>query len=169
MHVCVLYIYFCCSDPREKQEKLYREWIFTECDSRQSGMRWEAGAVLPSVALGKVACAGSRWQLAGAVLPSVALGKELTEPADVKSLYFAERHCLALGKLFAECPCPDSRRIPVCLRGARRVAFAECNSRQRRCQRLLVFCRVSVALGVYVESSSDVTIIERGEFKKSEN
>ena len=45
MHVCVLYIYFCCSDPREKQEKQYWERIFTECGSRQSGMRWEQMAV----------------------------------------------------------------------------------------------------------------------------
>jgi hypothetical protein len=92
-------------------------------------MRWEAEAVLPSVALDKVACAGSRWQLAVAVLPSVALGKELTEPADVKSLYFTERYCLAVGKLFAECPCPGSRQIPVCLRGVRRVAFAELSAK----------------------------------------
>ena len=56
-------------------------------------------------------------KLVVAVMPRGALGKDLTEPAAVKSLYFAERHCLALGKLFAECPTLGSRQSSVCLKG----------------------------------------------------
>ena len=108
---------------------------------------------LPTVAL-RVACAGSCWKLVVTVMPSGTLGKDLMEPAAMKSLYFAERHCLALGKLFAECPMVGSRQISVRLRCVGRLAFAENNSWQRLCRGVLALCRMFLALGVCGDSST---------------
>nr|BAJ85239.1 predicted protein [Hordeum vulgare subsp. vulgare] len=44
--------------------------------------------------------------------------------------FFADMYCLTLGKLFVESLMLGSWKIFVCLRGVRRVAFAENNPRQ---------------------------------------
>ena len=48
----------------------------------------------------------------------------------------------ALGKVFAECPKSDTRQRSLCRGRLCRVAFAECNTRQRVCRVQTGLCRV---------------------------
>lgn len=73
-------------------------------------------------------------------------------------LYCAEPPLLDLGNMFAESPTQGTRQISLCLRGVRRVLFAESYTRQSLCRVLTGLCRVFWALSNYSDSSSDYSL-----------
>ena len=147
------------SKNREKRSKKRKIGHFAECLSqytRQSGLPQDSTTVLCQVlkpwhsakfqtfaecqdpALGKAAT----WRHSGPALCRV-------PDADTRQSAGPEwRHVAALlsakalGKVFAECPKSDTRQRSLCRGRLCRVAFAECNTRQRVCRVQTGLCQV---------------------------